>query len=99
MLERRAFLGQVPLILGPGSWGFGGIPIAVQPIPPFYGEWGYMNPDGDILDSGQVGPFGTAGEASQAAAAEARKHGVMNMPLDGFARVKDSRGRPVGTVA
>lgn len=98
MFGNPAFLGQVPLILGPGSWGAGMIPVMVQPVPPFYGEWGTVNSDGSLLDSGRVGPFDTADAAFRSAADEAQKHGARKMPLDGFAQVKDSRGQVVGPV-
>ncbi len=99
MFGRHAFLGQVPLVLGPGSWGFGQIPMFIQPVPPFYGEWSHVDPAGNVQDSGREGPFDTPDEAFQAAAAAAQAHGVTNMPLDGFVQVKDSRGQPVGPVA
>lgn len=100
------WLGQVPLVLGPSSWGAGGgIPIG-QPItalpsnetPPYYGEWGVVGQGGKIIESGSVGPYSTSQEAFEAAAAQAIAAGATELPTDGFAQVKDSRGQSVGPV-
>lgn len=104
MLERKAFLGQVPLVLGPSSWGYGmtlPVPSRFQqsaPVPPYYGEWGVVGEGGVIIDSGRVGPFDTTDEAFSAAADAAIEHGATELPTDGFAQVKDSRGRGVGPI-
>lgn len=102
MFHKGGWLGQVPLILGPSSWGAGGIPIVVstEGIPPYWGEWGVLEKEsgGSMKDSGSVGPFTTIAEAFRAAAQAAGDHGATGLPSDGFAQVKDSRGRPVGPV-
>lgn len=90
-------LGQVPLVLGPSSWG-AGIPMAAPAQPPFYGQWGIPGDEGALVDGGRVGPFDTIDEAFSAAAEAARDAGATKMPLDGFAQVVDSAGRPVGSV-
>lgn len=103
MFEAR-WLGQVPLVLGPSSWGAGMIPSA-PPVfrnpngtPPYFGEWGIPGAEGHIIDGGRVGPFDTIDEAFQAAAEAASNAGARMMPLDGFAQVKDSQGRSVGPI-
>lgn len=94
------FLGQGALILGPSSWGAGmlRLPAYQEPVatPPFWGEWGTVNPDGELMDSGREGPFETIEEAFNAATTAASNHGATKMPLDGFAQAKDSRGVSVG---
>lgn len=92
MHDRKAFLGQVPLILGPGSWGVG-IPMATFAAPPFYGQWGVLNGP-----SGRVGPFDTIEQAFQAAVDAAVSNGATELPTNGFAQVVDSRGNAVGPV-
>lgn len=96
-------LGQSPLILGPSSWGAGMLNNAIplgppQPVPPFYGEWGVVGEGGTIGKSGRVGPFDTIDEAFNAAAQAAIDNGATELPTDGFAQVKDSRGQSVGPV-
>lgn len=103
------WLGQVPLILGPSSWGAGLAPSpfagAVQRVgdqgyvpydpvgvPPYWGEWGAPG------ECGKVGPFDTIDEAFGAAADAAGEHGATALPGDGWAQVKDSRGRSVGPI-
>lgn len=102
MMNKGPWLGQVPLVLGPSSWGAGmAIPPRVlmpTPVPPFYGEWGTHVGDGVIGESGSVGPFATIDEAFRAAAQAAVAHGATALPTDGFAQVKDSVGQPVGPV-
>lgn len=102
MFRNGPWLGQVPLILGPSSWGAGMIPTAppvVAPRPPFYGEWGVVDQStGRYIDSGRVGPYDTIDEAFNAAASAASDAGAKKMPLDGFAQVKDSNGQPVGPI-
>lgn len=102
MFGRGAWLGQVPLILGPSSWGAGGIPLVVasEGIPPYWGEWGVVDvgSGGYMKDTGRVGPFATIEEAFSAAAQAAVDHGATGLPTDGWAQVKDSRGQPVGPV-
>lgn len=102
MFDQRAFLGQIPLILGPSSWGAGMLPSAVplQPIetPPYYGQWGVHVGGGVIGASGTVGPFATSAEAFAAAAKAAVDAGATELPTDGFAQVVDSKGRPAGPV-
>ncbi len=95
MFGKSPWLGQVPLILGPSSWGAVGIPIVVAPqeTPPYYGEWGVVG-----SGHGRVGPFATAAEAFDAAVEAATSHGATALPGDGFAQVKDSRGVSVGPV-
>lgn len=90
-------LGQTPLILGPSSWGAAGAaPLLQAPIPPFVGQWGVVNHSGQVIDSGQVGPFDSADEAFAAAAEAAVAHGATALPTDGFAQVIDAAARPVG---
>jgi len=98
MFNRRAFLGQVPLVLGPSSWGQGMVapgPVPTPAVQTYYGEWGVVDESGQIIDSGRVGPFYTIDEAFHAAEVEALDHGAEKLPADGFAQVKDSRGRTV----
>ncbi len=94
------WLGQVALILGPSSWGAGMRPTYAAPVevPPFFGEWGAVDPDGELIDCGSVGPFDTVDEAFSAAAEAASEHGTTKMPIDGFAQVVDSTGQAVGPV-
>lgn len=89
-------LGQVALVLGPSSWGAGGVPVpAYDPtgVPPYFGQWGALRGG-----SGQVGPFDTIDEAFDAAVAAAVAHGATELPTDGWAQVVDSRGGSVGPV-
>ena len=67
-------------------------------FPPYFGEWGYVDSDGALLNCGRVGPFDTSDEAFRAAAEAASKAGARKMPLDGFAQVVDSRGNPAGPI-
>lgn len=98
------FLGQVPLVLGPSSWGSGiptPPPVFIQPeeVPPYYGEWAVVDEEtGKYTDGGRVGPYPTSEEAFSAATKAAGNAGAKKMPLDGFAQVKDSRGTPVGPI-
>lgn len=106
MFREGPWLGQVPLVLGPSSWGYGmnlPSPSVLQPydnvgIPPYWGEWGVVGDGGVIVDSGSVGPFDTIDEAFSAAADAAIEHGATELPTDGFAQVKDSMGRGVGPI-
>jgi hypothetical protein len=104
MLENRGpWLGQVPLILGPSSWGASMVPLIpivddLQGIPPYWGEWGVHEGGGVIGDCGKVGPFDTREEAFRAAAEEAHRHGAELLPMNGFAQVVDSQGRAVGPI-
>jgi hypothetical protein len=104
MFKNGPWLGQVPLVLGPSSWGAGMIPTAppifVSPTPvrPYYGEWGVHVGGGVIGKSGSVGPYDTIEEAFNAAAKAAVAAGATALPTDGFAQVKDSRGQAVGPV-
>jgi hypothetical protein len=97
MFDKGAWLGQAALIFGPSSWGAGmlnnQIPLVV---PPFFAEWQAITPDGDVIDSGRVGPFSTVDAAVQAARADAAKAGVLQIGTDGFITVMDSRGSRVG---
>jgi len=72
------------------------------PPPPealsYYGEWGVVDQDGQIVDSGRVGPFNTIDDAFAAAVQAAHDHGAEELPTDGFAQVKDSQGRTVGPI-
>ena len=102
MKNRDAFLGQVPLVLGPSSWTGDFTQRSPLPAPrggpPYYGEWGFVPQDGGAGDSGRVGPFNTIDEAFNAAVSAAVAAGAQQIPLDGFAQVKDSFGRTVGPV-
>lgn len=100
MFQRGAWLGQVPLILGPSSWAAIKPPLTYDAVgvPPYWGEWGIPDPDGRIIDSGRVGPFSTIEEAFREAAKAAAAAGARRMPLDGYAQVKDSRGVGVGPI-
>jgi hypothetical protein len=103
--NRGPWLGQVPLVLGPSSWGAGMVPLApsspfagayapYDPVgtPPYWGEWGSPG------DCGRVGPFDTIDEAFRAAAAAAGEHGATALPGDGWAQVKDAHGKGVGPI-
>lgn len=102
MFNRRAWLGQIPLVLGPSSWGAGmmnsAIPLVTVPTPPYYGEWGVHIGGGVISKSGRVGPFDTIDEAFDAAVKAAGDNGATALPENGFAQVKDSRGQSVGPI-
>lgn len=99
-INKNTWLGQIPLVLGPSSWGAGMMPSAA-PVPmitpPYYGQWG-VNEGGSIGAHGQVGPYNTAQEAFAAAARAAVDAGAKELPRDGFAQVVDSTGRPAGPV-
>lgn len=100
---QRAFLGQVPLVLGPSSWGQGMVfPAPLPPPPaqgPYYGEWGVVDEEtGEIVDSGRLGPYNTIDEAFDAAVQAATEAGAESLPSGGFAQVKDSMGRTVGPI-
>lgn len=104
MFQRGAWLGQIPLVLGPSSWGAGMVPIGPPqglvptPVPPFYGEWGVHIGGGVIGKSGRVGPFNTVEEAFNVAAQAAVENGATALPTDGYAQVVDSKGQSVGPV-
>lgn len=120
MFEGRGpWLGQVPLVLGPSSWGGGAgmepqaspepraveweegrgwVPYDPAGTPPYWGEWGVVGEGGAIQDCGRVGPFDTIEEAFGAAADAAVKHGATALPGDGWAQVKDSRGKGKGPI-
>ncbi len=95
-------LGQVPLILGPSSWGAGMVPMtqSTQGVPPYFGQWGVVDKGsgGYMKSSGQVGPFATIDEAFKAAGDAAHAHGAELLPTDGFAQVVDSQGKSVGPI-
>ena len=96
MFQRGAWLGQIPLVLGPSSWGAGMLPTAVPivptEVPPYYGEWAVAGA------SGRLGPFNTKAEAFEAAARAATDAGATALPGDGSASVIDSRGQLVGPI-
>jgi hypothetical protein len=105
MFQKGPWLGQVPLVLGPSSWGSGmiptgpAIPAVPTPVPPYYGEWGVVDEaTGNIAASGRVGPYNTIDEAFNAAAEAAHAAGAEKLPTNGFAQVRDSRGQAVGPV-
>lgn len=108
MFKRGPWLGQIPLVLGPSSWGAGMIPTSARlgpplppspdGVPPYYGEWGVHEGGGVIGASGRVGPFDTIDEAFEAASQAAHDAGAEFLPTNGFAQVVDSRGQPVGPV-
>jgi len=104
MFKRGPWLGQIPLVLGPSSWGAGMIntaarlPVSPEGVPPYYGEWGVHEGGGVIGASGRVGPFATRMEAFEAASQAAHEAGAEFLPTNGFAQVVDSRGKPVGPV-
>lgn len=97
MFQRGAWLGQIPLVLGPSSWGAGMVPIRpvfdaepsawgpAEGTPPYYVQWGVYGVSGK---SGTIGPFNTIDEAFNAAAKAA--------PMDGFTQIVDSKGQSVG---
>lgn len=97
MFDRRAWLGQIPLVLGPSSWGAGMMPsaqaIPATPIAPFYGEWAAFG-----KGHGRVGPFDSQMDAFNAAVKAASDAGASALPSDGFAQVVDAAGRMVGPV-
>jgi len=92
MFWKGAWLGQIPLVLGPSSWGSGMMNSAV-PTPPYYGEWGVLG-----KGHGRVGPFNDPMEAFNAAVKAAVDAGAKELPTDGFAQVVDSQGNPAGPV-
>lgn len=100
---RSPWLRQVPLVLGPSSWGgmpLKGAPFGYEGVPPYFGQWGVVDKGsgGYMKSSGQVGPYPTIDEAFKAAGEAAHEHGAELLPTDGFAQVVDSRGQPVGPV-
>lgn len=74
--------------------------VAYDPVgtPPYWGEWGVVGKGGEILDCGKVGPFDTIDEAFSAAAEAASEHGATALPGDGWAQVKDSKGKSKGPI-
>lgn len=104
MFKEGAWLGQVQLVFGPSSWGYGMAPQvhalvkSYTPVPPYFGEWGVVGDGAVIIDSGSVGPFDTIDEAFSAAADAAIEHGATELPTDGFAQVRDFRGSSVGPI-
>jgi len=97
MIPRGPWLGQIPLVLGPSSWGAGMVanPAAIPatPVAPFFGEWAAFG-----KGHGRVGPFDSQMDAFNAAVAAAASAGAKALPTDGFAQVIDSMGRMVGPV-
>lgn len=64
MFDDRAFLGQVPLVLGPGSWGFPGmLPPSIPPCPAgtFMDEDGFCRPTVALGRGGGGGGGGAHG--------------------------------------
>jgi len=100
MFYRGAWLGRVVLNTGHLHWG------ADQPVrtynphaePPFFGLWYALSPDGNVVDSGRVGPFHTVAAAVEAASREAFDAGVTQIGQDGWIRVLDRTGYSVGPV-
>lgn len=91
MLEQhQAFLGQVPLILGPSSWG-AGIPVGVPALPPYFVELTLQNVYAAPVADSRLGPFDSVAEAQAAAAVEATK--PRNFTLT--TRIVDSMGNQV----
>lgn len=96
MNSRGPWLGQIPLVLGPSSWGAGMVanPAAIPatPVAPFFGQWAVFG------KQGRVGPFDNQMDAFYAAIAAATSAGAKALPKDGSAQVFDSLGRMVGPV-
>lgn len=86
----RPFLGQVPLVLGPSSWG-AGIPVSVPAVPPYFVELIILNVNNVPAASSRLGPFDSVAEARAAAAVEAAK--PRNLTLT--TRLVDSTGNQV----
>jgi hypothetical protein len=97
MIPKGPWLGQIPLVLGPSSWGAGMVanPAAIPatPVPPFFGQWAVFG-----KGQGRVGPFENQMDAFYAAIDAATSAGAKALPTDGFAQVFDSMGRMVGPV-
>jgi hypothetical protein len=72
--------------------GIGYVPYDPVGTPPYWGEWGAPG------ECGKVGPFDTIDEAFSAAADAAVEHGATALPGDGWAQVKDSRGKGKGPI-
>lgn len=68
------------------------VPYDPVGTPPYWGEWGAPG------DCGKVGPFDTIEEAFSAAAEAATEHGATALPGDGWAQVKDSKGKGKGPI-
>lgn len=100
MLERGAWLGRVVLNTGHLPFGSGQQVRTYNPHaePPFFGLWYALAPDGNVVDSGRVGPFRTVGEAVEAASMKASDAGVTQIGEDGWIRVLDRTGYSVGPV-
>lgn len=69
------------------------VPYDPVGTPPYWGEWGVK--DGEC---GKVGPFDTIDEAFRAAGDAAGEHGATELPTNGWAQVKDSKGTGVGPI-
>jgi len=98
MFDRGAWLGQTPLILGPSSWGAGMVRSVPVRMPPYFGLWTAITPDGDVIDSGRVGPFMTVDQAIRAASAEAHDAAVQKIGMDGHVQVVDGTGAVVASM-
>jgi hypothetical protein len=94
--ELKAALGQVgdDPFADAVEWeeGVGYVPYDPVGTPPYWGEWGALG------ECGKVGPFDTIDEAFSAAADAATEHGATALPGDGWAQVKDSKGKGKGPI-
>lgn len=100
MFDRGAWLGRVVLNTGHLPWSSGQPVRTYNPHAqsPFFGLWYAFTPDGDIIDSGRVGPFPTVEDAVRAARMEAMGAGVLEIGRDGLIRVVDKTGYSVGPI-
>lgn len=78
--------------------GVGYVPYDPVGTPPYWGEWGAVDENGVCTASGKEGPFNTIDEAFNAAAKAAHAHGAELLPTNGWAQVKDSRGKGKGPI-
>lgn len=96
MIRTAAHLGQMPLVLGPSSWGAGIWPFASllsrRGLPPYHGEWRVVDVKGTVVSEDEVGPFSTPEEALKAATEMAAVRGAGDFPANWSVRVKDSWG-------
>ncbi len=101
IFDRGAWLGMATLVTGHSEFHGTGPIRTYNPFAqaPFFGLWYAFSPDGDMIDSGRVGPFPTVEAAVQAARTEAAGAGVLEIGRDGWIRVVDKTGYSVGPVS
>lgn len=99
--DKGAWLGMATLVTGHFGFHAEGPIRTYSPyaVPPFFGQWYAINPDGEVVDRGRVGPFSTVDQAVQAAQVEAALAGVQEIGVDGLIKVLDSTGYSVGPIS